>query len=245
MDGASVQTGWRRALTALLAAFGFALTLFVFWPGVMTYDALYVYKAITEGEVGDWQSPVMTALWALIDPVAPGSGSLLLLTAALYWAGFALIGVTLARRALWLGVVAVLLAFMPPAFMFLGIIWRDVLFAAVWLFAAALVFAATDLRAAVRLPVQIVAIALIALGVTLRTNALFAAPILVAYALWPRGFAWKRAALVYLPAVFALYGLVHVVYYDLFGAKRSIRCIRSSSSTSVASPILPGRTSFR
>ena len=220
MDGASIQTGWRRALIALLAAFGFALTLFVFWPGVMTYDALYVYKAIAEGEVGDWQSPVMTALWALIDPIAPGAGSLLLLTAALYWSGFALIGATLARRSFRLGTVGVLLAFMPPAFMFVGIIWRDVLFAAVWLFAVALVLAAADMRAALRLPVQIVAIALIVLGVTLRTNALFAAPVLIAYALWPRRFAWKRAAILYLPAVLALYGLVQVVYYDLLGAMR-------------------------
>jgi len=215
-----VQTAWCRAIIALLAALGFALTLFVFWPGVMTYDALYVYKAIAEGQVGDWQSPVMTALWALIDPIAPGPGSLFLLTAALYWSGFALIGITLARRAPSLGAVAVLLAFMPPAFMFVGIIWRDVLFAAIWLFAAALVFATAESRAAARVPVQVVAIALIALGVTLRTNALFAAPILIAYALWPQCFAWKRTALIYLPAVLALYGLVQVVYYDVLGAMR-------------------------
>lgn len=211
---------WSRAFVTLLAACGFVLTLFVFWPGVMTYDALYVYKAIAEGGVGDWQSPVMTALWGLVDPIAPGPGSLLLLNAALYWSGFALIGTTLARRSFWLGVIAVLLAFMPPAFMFVGIVWRDVLFAAIWLFAAALVFAAADARAAVRVPAQVVAIALIALGVTLRTNALFAAPALVAYALWPRRFARQRTALIYLPAVLALYGLVQVVYYDMLGATR-------------------------
>ncbi|MGZ8368554.1 MAG: hypothetical protein ACXWVK_07600, partial [Rhodoplanes sp.] len=64
--------GWPSALVAALAGGGFALTLFVFYPGVMTYDSLYVYRAIAEGRVGDWQSPVMTALWAVIDPVAPG-----------------------------------------------------------------------------------------------------------------------------------------------------------------------------
>lgn len=204
----------------LIALAGMALTLAVFWPGVMTYDALYVYKATAEGEVGDWQSPVMTALWAVVDPLAPGSGSLFLLTAALYWAGFALVGTTIAWRAPWLGVIAVLLAFLPPAFMFVGMIWRDVLFAAVWLFAAALVFATAQARVAVRLPAQMVALALIALGVTLRTNALFAAPVLVAYALWPRRFAWKRAALVYLPAVLVLFVTVQVVFYGLLGATR-------------------------
>jgi hypothetical protein len=207
-------------LIAALAGGGFALTLFVFYPGVMTYDALYVYKAIAEGKVGDWQSPVMTALWALIDPLAPGPGSMVLLTAALYWAGFGLVGATLARRSPWLGVIAVLLAFAPPAFMFVGMIWRDVLFACLWLFAAALVFAAAEARAALRIPAQALALALVALGVTLRPNALFAAPILLAYVLWPQRFAWKRAALAYAPTVVALYGLVQVTFYDVLGAVR-------------------------
>ncbi|MFY9697508.1 MAG: hypothetical protein WAK34_04150, partial [Rhodoplanes sp.] len=157
--------GWPAASVAALAGFGFALTLYVFYPGVMTYDALYVYKAIAEGRVGDWQSPVMTALWAAVDPIAPGAGSMLLLTAALYWLGFGLVGITLARRAPWLGVVAVLLAFAPPAFMFLGVIWRDMLFASVWLCAAALVFAAATARSALCIAAQAVALALVALGV--------------------------------------------------------------------------------
>ena len=49
-----------------MAAAGFGLTLFVFYPGVMTFDAKYVYLDIAKGFYGDWQSPVMTALWALI-----------------------------------------------------------------------------------------------------------------------------------------------------------------------------------
>jgi hypothetical protein len=211
---------WPIALVAALAGGGFALTLFVFYPGVMTYDALYVYMAIAEGRVGDWQSPVMTALWAAIDPVAPGSGSMFLLTATLYWLGFGLIGITLARRSPWLGVSAVLLAFMPPAFMFVGVIWRDMLFACVWLCASALVFAVAEARAGLRLPAQAVALALVAFGVMLRPNALIAAPILTAFILWPGLFAWKRAALVYVPAGLILYGLMHVVYYDVLGAVR-------------------------
>ncbi|MBL8586322.1 MAG: hypothetical protein JNM23_06260, partial [Bradyrhizobiaceae bacterium] len=69
---------WPALAVAAIAGCGFALALYVFYPGVMTYDALYVYKAITEGKVGDWQSPVMTALWALVDPIAPGAGSMFL-----------------------------------------------------------------------------------------------------------------------------------------------------------------------
>ena len=50
---------WREApprwptslLITLLVVAGFGLTLFVFYPGVMTYDARYVYNAIAEGRV--------------------------------------------------------------------------------------------------------------------------------------------------------------------------------------------------
>jgi len=212
--------GWPGDLVAALAGLGFALTLYVFHPGVMTYDALYVYKAIAEGQVGDWQSPVMTALWAVVDPIAPGAGSMFLLTATLYWLGFGLVGITLARRAPWLGVVAVLLAFTPPAFMFLGVIWRDMLFASVWLCAAALAFAAVEARSVLRITAQVVALALVALGVMLRPNALIAAPLLATYALWPSRFAWKRAALAYVSAGLILFGVMHVAYYDVLGAVR-------------------------
>ena len=67
-------------ILTLLSA-GFALTLIVFHPGYLTVDAWWVYKAISDG-LGDWQSPVMSMLWRLIDPIAPGSLSMFLLMAA-------------------------------------------------------------------------------------------------------------------------------------------------------------------
>ena len=73
----------RSPIVTLLAA-GFALSLAVFYPGYMTVDAEWVYKAITDG-LGDWQSPAMSVLWRMIDPIAPGSMSMFLLMAALYW----------------------------------------------------------------------------------------------------------------------------------------------------------------
>ena len=61
------------AVAALIAA-GYGLTLLIFYPGVMTYDAKFVYEDIAKGTLGDWQSPVMTGCGALIDPIAPGRG---------------------------------------------------------------------------------------------------------------------------------------------------------------------------
>ena len=50
------------AVAALIAA-GYGLTLLIFYPGIMTYDAKFVYEDIAKGVLGDWQSPVMTVLW--------------------------------------------------------------------------------------------------------------------------------------------------------------------------------------
>ncbi len=211
---------WQNALIIAVTAAGFGLTLHVFYPGVMTYDARYVYEDIAKGFYGDWQSPAMTALWSLIDPIAPGPGSMFLLMATLYWLAFGILALAIARRSPWLALALPLLALSPPAFVFVGIIWRDVLFANTWLLAAALAFAAADQGGKVRVPVQIFALVLLAVGVLLRPNALLAAPILSAYILWPSGFSWRRTAIIYVPAAVALYALVHLVYYGVLGATR-------------------------
>jgi hypothetical protein len=205
---------------AAMCVAGFALTLWVFWPGIQTFDAFYIYKDMGTRSYGDWQSPVMIVLWALVDPIAPGTGSILLLTVALYWLTFAIVAIAVARRSLWLALLLPLLALSPPAFVFVGIIWRDVLFAVTWLLAAALVFAAVDRRSRLRIPAQVGALALLIFGVLLRPNSLAAAPILLAYLLWPSRFAWKRAVILYVPAALALFGLVQFIYYGVLGATR-------------------------
>ena len=133
-----------RLIAAGLAAAGFGLTLLIFYPGIMTYDAKFVYEDIAKHTLGDWQSPVMTVLWALIDPIAPGSASMFLLTAAAYWLAFGVLGFTLAGRSAGLGALPPILALLPPAFVLVGVLWRDVLFAVTWLLAVVLTFAVTD-----------------------------------------------------------------------------------------------------
>lgn len=205
---------------ALLIAAGYALTLAIFYPGVMTYDAKFVYEDIAKGVLGDWQSPVMTVLWGLIDPVAPGAGSMFLLIATTYWLGFGLLAIGMVRRSGRLAMALPLLALVPPAFVFVGVIWRDVLFATTWLLAAAIAFsvAGRDLR--LRAPAQALALGLCALGVLLRPNALIAAPILAVYIAWPEQMSWKRTAILFVPAMAGFFMLVQGVYYGALGATR-------------------------
>jgi hypothetical protein len=156
----------------------------------------------------------------LIDPVAPGTASMFLLIAALYWLAFAVLAFTTARYLRRLALVLPLLALAPPAFEFVGIIWRDILFADVWLLAAALAYAGARQAAWARVPMQALALGLFVLGLLLRPNALLAAPILGAYILSPSRLRWKFLALAYVPAVVGFYALVLVTYYGVFDAVR-------------------------
>ena len=207
------------AVLALLAG-GYALTILVFHPGYITIDATYVYAASKDWRFGDWQSPAMSLAWWLIDPIAPGALSMFLLIATLYWVGFGLVALTAARRNAWLGLATPLVALAPPAFFFVGMIWRDVLFAVVWLVAAALALAVADRSQLARLPGQGLSLLLVAFGVLLRPNAIIAAPLIAAYVIWPMRFRFKRTALLFVPAVFAFYSLIPYVYYDVLGAER-------------------------
>jgi hypothetical protein len=216
----SLRARRSRLMAIGLAAAGFALTLLIFYPGIMTYDAKFVYEYIAKHTMEDWQSPVMTVLWALIDPIAPGSASMFLLIAAAYWLAFGLLGFTLAGRSAALGALPPLLALLPPAFVLVGVIWRDVLFAVTWLLAIALTFAVTDRPSRQRVPFQIIAFALCCLGVLLRPNSIVAAPLLAIYIVWPLQIRWKRTAILFVPAIAAFYGLVQFIYYGALGATR-------------------------
>ncbi len=205
---------------AVLVAVGFGLTLLIFYPGVMTYDAKFVYEDIAKGTYGDWQSPVMVWLWGLIDPIAPGAASMFLLTAATYWLGFGVLSLVLASRGKAGALLLPLLAMTPPALALAGIIWRDVLFATCWLLAAAVAFAASEQRSPIRLTGQALALALVILGMLLRPNALLAAPILAAYIVWLSRVSLRKTAIFYIPAVIGLFGIVQLVYYGMLDAKR-------------------------
>lgn len=208
------------ACVAILLAIGFGLTLVIFYPGVMTFDAKYLHEYATKGTMGDWQSPVMVWLWSLIDPIAPGAGSMFLLIAATYWLGFGVLSLSLACRGSKIALLLPLLALTPPAFALAGIIWRDVLFAACWLLAGSVAFAVSDERSGIRLSGQALALALVIVGVLLRPNALLAAPVLAAYAIWLSPPSLRRTALLYIPAALLCFGIVQLVYYGVLGAKR-------------------------
>ncbi len=211
--------GVRLSIAALVAG-GFAITMAAFYPGYMPNDATYVYSYGQEWSFGDWQSPLMSIVWRLIDPLAPGAASMFLLITTLYWLGFGLLALTVARRSVGAGLLVPLLALAPPAFMLLVMLWRDMLFGVTWLLAAVISYAVAERMTPLRRVLQALALGLVAFGILLRPNAIAAAPLLAVYVLWPRRFDWRRAAIVFVPTLIAGYGLMHVVYYEILNVKR-------------------------
>jgi hypothetical protein len=207
------------ALVCALGCAGLALTILVFYPGYLTRDAAFVRNYVESWHLGDWQSPLMTIVWWLIDPIAPGTGSMFLLVAVLYWLGFATVALAAARRSRLLAIAVLLLALAPPAFMLLSMIWRDILFGTAWLLAAALAYFAADRRRP-HWAVRGLALVLVGYGVLLRPNAIVAAPLLITYVAWPARFVWQRMALLFIPALLAGYGLIQVVYYGILNVHR-------------------------
>jgi hypothetical protein len=215
---ASGRRVWRIAVLLLLIA-GFGLTVLAFYPGYITVDAQYVYAEAQAWHFGDWQSPAMAVLWRFIDPMAPGSASMFLFTAILYWGSFAVLALLALRSSKWLGLLVPFLALVPPAFVFLGMIWRDVQFGVIWLCASALAFAAAcTVRR--RGSLRVLTLALIGFGVLLRPNAALAAPLLATYAIWPGPFMLRRTIVVFVPLAAFFVALVPIVYYGLLGAER-------------------------
>lgn len=216
---------WQRPGLFGLAVFaiGLVVTIAVYFPGIMTADTWYVYNDISAPNAGDWQSPVMVVTWGFLQRFLPGSppGPMFLLIATLYWAAFAVLATAFARRSPLAAVLTVVAALSPPAFLMAGVIWRDVLMSVAWLLAASLALSAAPLpRSPGRFALQGLGLCLVAFGLLMRPNALFAAPVLAAYVIWPSAFSLKRWLLAYVPGVLVFFAVIQIMFYVVLDARR-------------------------
>ena len=91
----------------LLHAAGFALTLVVFYPGVMNLRRPLHLSGHGRGQVRRLAIAADgRGFGPLVDPIAPGTASIFLVIAASYWLGFALLSLAVARRSRALALAA-------------------------------------------------------------------------------------------------------------------------------------------
>ena len=169
MSARTTDTETRRIATIVaIGATAALIQMLLFWPGIMTWDAIRQYGQALSGQYDDWHPPAMNWLWRQLGVFASGPAPMLVLQVVLYWTGTACWIVAALRRGQRCAAVAIaLLALSPIALVLTGTVLKDSLFAGALLLASGLLAVAKpDARAA-----RITAATLLVAAAMLRFNA--------------------------------------------------------------------------
>jgi hypothetical protein len=123
-------------LSTVVILVGWALTLWGFWPGWMSFDSSDQYAQVLSGRYNDVHPPLMAAIWALTNRVVPGPGGIFALHALAFWIG--LVATLAFRFGGWrLAAIALGIGIWPPIALMTGHVWKDVGMTAALLIATA------------------------------------------------------------------------------------------------------------
>ncbi len=178
------MTALRRIpAAAWTALFGALATLWLFYPGFVSFDTAHQWYQVRHGEYSDHHPPLMAFLWSLTEPLLPGPGAPFLFQVAIWWASLAVLATQLFQRTSSQILAVLLVGFAPPLFVLLTHVWKDVMLMA-WLLAVAAILVVERNRP-VRDRRLLVAAAIGLVGIAaLRHNALAAVLPLTAYIAW-------------------------------------------------------------
>ena len=151
------------------ACLGIGLTLWLFYPGFMSWDSAYQWWQARHASYDSVHPPLMSMIWRLCDKIWSGPGGMFVLQIALIWSALAAFTASL-ERPLWQKTLLVLLiGLWPPLFGLSLHIWKDM-----WTmlaFAWAVVFLLKDIQQA-SLGFRILALLAITAACAFRHNAL-------------------------------------------------------------------------
>jgi len=200
-------SGWPSQLHTAIALLGFAVSVYVYYPGLFTPDSIEQFGQAQSGEFSDWHPPAMAAVWRLLDVIHVGPEPLFLFHLALFWGGAWAFAAGLLRRGWRWGALIPLIGLLPFVFNYIGMLWKDVALASAWLFAAGWAFRRFACEEKLK-PLDHALIWLTFLyGVLVRANSIFAAAPLVMYWLSGDLFSrriWPQAAAAFLVPVMLL-----------------------------------------
>ena len=124
----------------LICLFGFGLTLFAFYPGMMSPDSIASLNEGRSGIIYDQNSPLMSYLWGCLDLLVAGPALMLALQVGTFWIAIAFLWEATHRESILLGLALVLFPFMPQILSQLPVVWKDVGMATALLMATSLVY---------------------------------------------------------------------------------------------------------
>ena len=202
LDSRSASIGL-LLLAVLLASGAVALH----WPGQVSMDtSIQLYEAST-GQSAGWQPPFTSALMKWLGGGEAATGRIVLLCSLLTYGSLSWVAAAVLRNgaalgdpriAVWRVALCALLLLNPVIFVYVGIVWKDVLFSSVLTAAAALSFAAAVSPLRRGLALALAAAALLAIAMQVRQQGVFMAPVLlllpIAATVGARGGSRRRRA---------------------------------------------------
>ena len=171
----------------------FLVNLLGRFPGETGPDPEQYHQAVAN-RFDDWHPPIMARLWSYFRLLADGFGTMFTFHIVLYWFGFGIIALALARAGRFLTSWGVLCVSVFPLFLMLNInIGNDVGMAVTFLAAFGVIFWFRIKDAKIPILADGIVAALLFYGTLVRTNGVFAVVPLLAYFLYPRSFArpWR------------------------------------------------------
>lgn len=97
------------------------------YPGIASYDLVYIFAEWQRGFVGDWHPPILMRFWTLLLALGlRGTGQLFAVQILLFWCGLGLLAAARSRAGAFVSGIAVLaVGLLPPVFGFLGEVLKD------------------------------------------------------------------------------------------------------------------------
>ena len=163
----SLARHWPLLLSMLLMA----ASLMLFWPGIVSYDAVGQYAQAMTGRYDDWHPPVIARLWSLLRPAEWRAGPMLLLQMAGYWLGFGWVAQAVFG---WRRIAVLAIALFPPLLGWQGVIVKDSHLMAAMLLATGLMVRSRLRERPLPAWQGIMVAILLGYAVLVRANALFA-----------------------------------------------------------------------
>jgi hypothetical protein len=120
----------------VLVGLAVIVSVWLYYPGYMSYDAIDQLTQAREGVFRDWHPPLMAYLWGGLDRILPGPGLMLVWQNLMFWGG---LGLVAARLRGWRGIALILgVGLLPPILATVGTIWKDSMLASALLLATGL-----------------------------------------------------------------------------------------------------------
>lgn len=194
------------------------ITVYVFWPGSMSWDSIYQLRQARFGIIDNFHPPLMVYIWRPLDRILPGPGLILVLQNILFYFSLAYILYYFLKSPILTTILLLSSMGFLPTLGLLAVIWKDTLMMGFFMAAFAFLLHADSKNSKIALVASLV---FCFCGVACRHNALPAAIPIWVYAgyitvkCFPHAqerFAFKKIILI--PVILLSITIVNLVALD-------------------------------